>query len=81
MAKVTTVTIDDQMEEFIEAQVGHGRYETASDVVAAGLRLLQEQAEIEAIRGAIAEGEQSGEPAPFDFDDFVEKKRAARASR
>lgn len=37
--------------------------------------------EIEALRAAIDEGEASGEPRPFDFDAFVERKRAQRAQR
>lgn len=52
-----------------------------SDVVDAGLDPLQGQAEIEAIRAAIIEGEESGEPEPFDFDVFIEKKRALRTQR
>ncbi len=49
-----------------------------SEVVDAGLRLLRHQAELEAIRAAIIEGEESGEPQPFDFDAFIEMKRALR---
>lgn len=71
MAKVTTVTIDDQMEEFIDEQVGQGNYRSASEVVDAGLRLLRRQAEIEVIRAAIVEGEESGEPREFDSDEFL----------
>ncbi len=72
MAKVTTVTIDDQMEEFIEDQMSHGHYGSASEMVAAGLK-LRDQAEIEAIRAAIIEGEESGEAGPFDGEAFLKE--------
>ncbi len=71
MAKVTTVTIDDRMEEFIDEQVSHGHYGSASEMVEAGLKLLRDRAEIEAIRAAIIEGEESGEAGPFDGEEFL----------
>lgn len=73
MARVRSVTIDDQMEEFIDEQVSHGRYGSANDVISAGLRLLQRQAEIDAIRAAIVEGEESGEPQSFDGEKFLKE--------
>lgn len=76
MAKNTSVIIGDHFAEFIERQVGEGRYGTASDVVRAGLRLLEErEIRIEALRAAIAEGEESGPPTAFDFDEFLASKR------
>ncbi|SMC76792.1 type II toxin-antitoxin system ParD family antitoxin [Rhizobium sp. RU36D] len=74
MGKVTSVTIDEQLDMFIGEQVTQGRFKTADAVVEAGLRLLQKrEAEIEAIRAAIIEGEESGEPVEFDFDKFLEE--------
>jgi len=76
MAKNTSVIIGDHFAEFIERQVSEGRYGSASDVVRAGLRLLEErEIKIEALRAAIAEGEQSGPSTPFDFDEFLTNKR------
>ncbi|MET0746572.1 MAG: type II toxin-antitoxin system ParD family antitoxin [Rhizobium sp.] len=79
MAKLTSVMLDEQMDEFVEAQVSDGHYASPSAVIDAGLKLLRDQAEIEAIRAAIIEGEESGDPQPFDFDAFIEAKRAARS--
>ncbi|WP_454852431.1 type II toxin-antitoxin system ParD family antitoxin [Rhizobium binxianense] len=73
MAKVRSVTIDDQMEEFIDEQVSHGNYGSANEVIGAGLRLLRRQAEVDAIRAAIAEGEESGEPQSFDGEEFLKE--------
>ena len=76
MPKNTSVIIGDHFAEFIERQVDQGRYGSASDVVRAGLRLLEErEIKIEALRNALVEGEQSGASTPFDFDAFVNRKR------
>ncbi len=61
MSKDTSVSVDEHCNSFIEAQVEHGRYSSASDVVRAGLHLLEEQeTKLAALRAALAEGEESG---------------------
>ncbi len=65
MTKVMSVTIDDR-KDFIEEQLGDG-------AIDAGLQHLRDQAEIEAIRAAIIEGEQSGEPQQFDGEEFLKE--------
>ncbi|MET3856512.1 type II toxin-antitoxin system ParD family antitoxin [Rhizobium sp. OAE497] len=79
MGRLETIRIDEQMEAFIDAQVRDGNYGSVEEVVGAALRVLRHQAELEAIEAAIAEAEESGPPRPFDFDAFVEAKRARRA--
>jgi antitoxin ParD1/3/4 len=79
MSKNTSVSLGEHFSSFVEAQVGQGRYSSASDVVRAGLRLLEEQeAKLEALRAALVEGEQSGPSTPFDFEAFIAHKRAAQ---
>ncbi len=76
MAKNTSVALSDQLSDFIEAQVSSGRFGSASEVVRAGLRLLEEhELKTAALREALIEGEKSGPSTPFDFDDFVAGKR------
>ncbi len=77
MAKNTSMSLGDHFTSFIHTQVQNGRYGSASDVVRAGLRLLEEhEAKVKALQDALIAGEQSGDPQPFDFDDFKARKRA-----
>jgi antitoxin ParD1/3/4 len=70
------------MAHFIEHKVSIGDYASESEVIQAALELLRDQDDdLLAIRAAIEEGEASGEPEPFDFDAFIEQKRARNASR
>jgi antitoxin ParD1/3/4 len=82
MSKNTSFSLGEHFSGFVEAQVGKGRYGSASDVVRAALRLLEEQeARLEALRAALIEGEQSGASTPFDFEAFIERKRDTLPSR
>ena len=76
MNKNTSFSLGEHFISFVEMQVGQGRYSSASDVVRAGLRLLEEQeAKLASLRAALIEGEQSGPSTPFDFEAFIARKR------
>ena len=78
VTKTTSVSLGDHFAEFIDEQVARGRFSSASDVVRAGLQLLEErEARLLALQAALVEGERSGEAEPFDFDGFLEDKRRA----
>ena len=81
MPKNTSVSLGDHLTDFIETQVAAGRYGSASDVVRAGLRLLEDQeTKLAALRAALVEGEESGPSTPFDFESFIARKRGKKAS-
>ena len=80
MSRNTSFSLGDHFSAFIEDKVAEGRYGSASDVVRAALRLLEErEVKLNALRAALVEGENSGPPAPFDFDAFIARKRGAAA--
>ena len=73
----TSVTIGDHFTGFVGDQVRTGRYGSTSEVVRAGLRLLeQHEAQVKALQQALEEGERSGQPQPIDFEAFKKRKRA-----
>jgi antitoxin ParD1/3/4 len=72
MGKNTSVALGDHFMRFLEDQVGTGRYGSASEVVRAGLRLLEErEAKLAELRALIAEGEASGPPVPFEPEKWL----------
>lgn len=79
MATTTSVALGDHFREFAQRKVREGRYGSTSEVIRAGLRLLEEEEKrLEALRRAIQEGEESGPAEPFDFDEFLAGKNAER---
>ena len=79
----TSVALGAHFEKFIREQVKSGRYNNASEVVRAGLRLLEDQEKLQALKlaelkAAIQAGivTGSGVPAEEVFD-RLEKKYAA----
>ena len=58
MARNTSVSLGDHFASFIDEKVKEGRYGSASDVIRAGLRLLEEEeAKLTRLRAEIAKGE------------------------
>ena len=71
MAKNTSITLGDHFDGFISSQVESGRFGSASEVIRAGLRLLENtETRLQTLRKALEEGEHSG-IADYNFDDFM----------
>jgi antitoxin ParD1/3/4 len=80
VARNTSISLGDHFSDFISKQVETGRYGSASDVVRAGLRLLEEhEARVKALEAALIAGEKSGAPVPLESKAFLKKMRAKHA--
>ena len=80
MPKNTSVSLGDHFTGFIDMQVQSGRYGSASDVVRAGLRLLEEhETKVKALQDALIEGERSGIAENFDPETFRQNIKASKS--
>ena len=71
MAKNTSITLGSHFDEFVSKQVKTGRFGSASEVIRAGLRMLEDsESKLETLRGLLNEGEQSG-IADYSYDEFI----------
>lgn len=76
MNKNTSITLGSHFANFVDAQLESGRFNSTSEVVRAGLRLLEDhETKVKALRDALIAGEQSGEPREFDNKAFLKRMR------
>lgn len=79
MGRNTSVALGDYFENFVDKKVSTGRFKNASEVIRAGLRLLEEEeSRIIALRKALDEGINSGIVKNFDPKKHLEKLKSAR---
>lgn len=65
--KNTSISLGNHFDQFVSSQVSAGRYKNVSEVIRAGLRLLEdEESKVMALRAAIQEGIDSGIAHDFD---------------
>lgn len=77
--KTTSVALGRYFEDFIKAKISQGRYNNASEVIRAGLRLLEENEErMIALKAAISEGQESGIAENFNPQQHLESLKAQR---
>lgn len=71
MGKNTSISIGQHFDLFIQNQIDTGRYASTSEVVRAGLRLLEEQEQkLRLLRQALIDGEESGWVENFNSENF-----------
>ena len=76
MTRTMTITLDDDLVAFIDRQVSDGRYASASEVVVAGLPLLEtRETARDGLAAALIEGEAGDECEDFDTDAFLASVR------
>ena len=74
------VSLSQHFEKFVTNQLENGRYNNASEVVRAGLRLLEEQElKLIELRSEIEKG-YMGEPIAFDPNDIKSRARDRKKS-
>lgn len=65
--KNTSISLGNYFDQFVQTQVSVGRYKNVSEVIRAGLRLLEdEESKVIALREAIRQGKESGIVENFD---------------
>ena len=71
------VSLTDELNDFVQAQVSSGRYGSADEVVREALRLMEEAeaSRLTFLRTAWAEGQASGDAGPLDGSSIKEQAR------
>jgi antitoxin ParD1/3/4 len=81
MGRNTSVSLGDYFENFVENRISEGRFKNASEVIRAGLRLLEsEENKIIILKNAIKEGIESGIAENFDAKKHLESLKAGKRS-
>jgi antitoxin ParD1/3/4 len=79
MGRNTSISLGDYFEEFVDEKVTTGRFKNASEVIRAGLRLLEEEeAKFINLKNAINEGLESGKAENFEAKKHLEKLKIAK---
>ena len=79
MGRNTSVSLGNHFEKFVDTRISAGRFQNASEVIRAGLRLLEEEEnKVIALKNAINEGIESGFVTNFDPKKHLQKLKAAK---
>ena len=79
MGRNTSVSLGNYFESFVDNTVSEGRFKNASEVIRAGLRLLEEEEnKIVALKKAIREGVESGFVENFNPKKHLELLKAKK---
>ena len=78
MGRNISVSLGNYFENFIENRISEGRYKNASEVIRAGLQLLEEENKVQALKNAIQEGINSGIAENFDAKKHLETLKASK---
>lgn len=79
MGKNTSISLGNYFEQFVQSRISEGRFKNVSEVIRAGLRLLEEEeSKIIVLRTAIQEGIDSGIAQNFDPKKHLESLKAKK---
>ena len=76
MGRNTSVILGEHFDEFIKSEIDSGRYNSVSEIIRSGLRMLEDESKkIKLINEALAVGEESGKARVFDNENFKRKMK------
>ena len=79
MSKNTSISLGNYFDQFVQSQVSNGRYKNVSEVIRAGLRLLEnEESKMTALRNAIQEGIDNGIAQDFNPEKNLQELKARK---
>ena len=77
--KNTSISLGNYFDQFVSGQVSVGRYKNVSEVIRAGLRLLEnEESKVIALKNAIQKGLESPRVENFNFDENLIQLKAEK---
>ena len=81
MNKNTSISLGNYFDQFVQSSISEGRFKNVSEVIRAGLRLLEEEeSKVIALKKAIQEGIDSGIADDFDPKKHLESLKAKKHS-
>lgn len=79
MSKNTSISLGSYFDQFVSSQISAGRYKNVSEVIRAGLRLLEdEESKTMALRAAIQKGIDSGIAHDFDSKKHLQELKTKK---
>ena len=80
------ITLTPELEKIIQQKVAEGMYPSANEMIQDALRLLDErdknrELRLKELRNEIKKGLDSGEPAPLDMEEIINRGRKRWASK
>lgn len=77
--KNTSISLGNYFDQFVSNQISVGRYKNVSEVIRAGLRLLEnEESKAIALKNAIQKGLESPRVENFNFDENLIQLKAEK---
>jgi len=79
MSKNTSISLGNYFDQFVQTQISAGRYKNVSEIIRAGLRLLEnEESKVIALKNAIQEGLNSPIVENFDFEENLKRLKSEK---
>ena len=79
MNKNTSISLGNYFDQFVQSRISEGRFKNVSEVIRAGLRLLEdEESKALALKNAIQDGMNSPRVENFDFDENLKTLKAEK---